>query len=176
MRSIARLTKPRLVALALMVPLVAVAGCKSSHDKAQASPAATTQQSEGKVQLVEGGIVLTTDAGIVALGANTKIPDDFPKTVPVYPGAIVNLAGRSAGAQGKPAWTLSLETGDEQAKVVAFYASGLAASAAAFKKNSDLNLGDTQMSVWQSAPYDVTLMITAGAENQTTITMTVSGK
>jgi hypothetical protein len=150
------------------------AGCKSSQEKA--GQRAATMQNGAQVQLVEGGLLMTTDAGTVALGENAKIPDDFPKTVPLYPGAKVNMAARSAGDKGKPAWSLSLESGDEQPKVVAFYASNMTASAGAFKKGSDLALGDTQMTVWQGAQFDVTLMISAGADNQTAISMTVAGK
>jgi hypothetical protein len=173
MRSTAFLSSP-FVALALTATLVAGAGCKSSQEKAGPRPSVT--QNGTQVQLVEGGLVMTTDAGTVALGENAKIPDDFPKTVPLYPGAKVNMASRSAAEKGKAAWSLSLETGDEQPKVVAFYASAMAASTGAFKKGSDLALGDTQMTVWQGAQLDVTLMISAGAENQTAITMTVTGK
>jgi len=171
MRTNAFLTYP-FVSLALAATL-ACAGCKSSQEKA-GQRAAQTQN--GEVQLVEGGLLMTTDSGTVALGENTKIPDDFPKTVPLYPGAKVNMAARSAGDKGKPAWSLSLEVGDEQPKVVAFYASGMPASAGAFKKGSDLALGDTQMTVWQGAQFDVTLMISASADSHTAITMTVAGK
>src|SRR5208283_5394795 len=125
MRSTAALASPLLspfLALALIATLPAGAGCKSAREKAEQRAVET--QTGGQVQLVDGGLILRTDAGVVALGENSKIPDDFPKTIPVYPGARVNMAARSAGSGGKPAWSLSLETGDEQPKVVAFYASG----------------------------------------------------
>ncbi len=167
---------PASLALALLVTLIPSAsiGCKSSQEKAGQRAAQT--QNGAQVQLVEGGLVMTNDAGTVALGENVKIPDDFPKTIPIYPGAKVNMASRSAAEKGRAAWSLSLETGDEQPKVVAFYASGMAASPGAFKQGSDLALGDTQMTVWQSAQLDVTLMISATADSKTAITMTVTGK
>jgi len=158
----------------LLATLAASTGCKSSHDKPQERPAAT--ETPGQLTMMDGGLTLMTDAGLVAFGGVAKVPADFPKTVPVYPGVKVNMAAHATGAKGKPAWSLSLETGDEQPKVVAFYASSFTASAGKFTKASDLAMGDTQMTVWQSADYDVTLMISAGAESQTTITMTVAGK
>jgi hypothetical protein len=167
-----------LVAVSLPVVVIATlgaaTGCKSSHDKAQERAAAT--EVPGQLQLTDGGLTLTSESGVIALGETSKVPDDFPKNVPVYPGAKVDMAAHRTGAKGKPAWSLSLETGDEQAKVVAFYTSGMTASAGKFTKASDLAMGDTQMTVWQSADYDVTLMISAGAENQTTILLTVAGK
>lgn len=169
----ARVIASSLSASLPLVLLATLAGCKSSHDKAEERPAPI--ETPGRLQLTEGGLTLTTDAGVVMLGS-TKVPDDFPKTIPVYPGAKVNMAAHTAGAKGKPAWSLSLETGDEQSKVVSFYTSGMTASPGKFAKASDLAMGETQMTVWQSADYDVTLMISAGGENQTTITMTVAGK
>jgi hypothetical protein len=154
--------------------LLAVTGCKSSHDKAQER--AATSEVPGQLQLIDGGLTLTTDAGVIALGGGSKVPDDFPKTIPVYPGAKVDLSAHATGAKGKPAWSLSLETGDEQAKVVSFYTSAMTSSAGKFTKASDLPMGDTEMTVWQSAEYDVTLMISGGAESQTTILLTVAGK
>jgi hypothetical protein len=161
------------------VVLIAVASfaCKSNKNSQDRTAAAAASQAAGQIQLVEGGLVMFTDAGSVALGTNSKIPDDFPETIPIYPGARVNMASRST-AQGKLAFSLSLETGDAQPTVVAYYAKGMAAAkgAGAFTRGSDLALGDTQMTVWQSARYDVTLMISAEADNGTAITMTVTGK
>ena len=174
MRVTAFLPSPAVpLAFVLTATLVAGAGCKSSQEKAGPRPAQT--QSAAQVQLVDGGLFMTSEAGTVALGDNAAVPGDFPKTIPIYPGAKVNMASHSAADKGK-AWSLSLETGDEQPKVVAFYASSMAASAGAFKKGSDLALGDTQMTVWQSAQLDVTLMISATAESTTAITMTVTAK
>jgi hypothetical protein len=162
------------VMIASLPALLGSAGCKSAKDKAAARAAST--ETPGELQLVDGGLILINEAGTVALGENTKIPDDFPKAIPVYPGARVNMAAHAPGGQGKGAWSLSLETGDDQPTVVAYYAKTMGASAGAFKKGSDLALGDTQMTVWQGAQYDVTLMISASPDSQTAITMTVAGK
>jgi hypothetical protein len=37
-------------------------------------------------------------------------------------------------------------------------------------------MGDTDMSVWQSPQYDVTLMVNADAEQKTSITISATGK
>src|SRR5580704_13479327 len=111
MRNTAPLTSPS-VPLAFVLSMTVVAGagagCKSSQEKAGQRAAQT--QSGAQVQLVEGGLVMTNDAGTVALGENVKIPDDFPKTIPIYPGAKVNMASRSAADKGRTAWSLSLDT------------------------------------------------------------------
>lgn len=40
----------------------------------------------------------------------------------------------------------------------------------AFTKANDLALGDTQMTIWQSAQYDVTLRVAPGASGQAAVT------
>ncbi len=157
------------LALVAAVTTGALAGiaCKGSRD-GQASPSS----SGGRLEILDGGLSLLTDAGVVSMGAGATLPADFPRAVPVYPAAKINMASRSS-PRGKPAWSLSLETSDERAKVVQFYASNMGAG---FTKASDLAMGDTQMTIWQSAQDDVTLMVATAADDRTTITMTVTSK
>jgi hypothetical protein len=49
-------------------------------------------------------------------GENAKIPDGFPKDVPVYPDATV-VAGMAGGEGG----VVTLKTGDDPDEIVAFY-------------------------------------------------------
>jgi hypothetical protein len=166
--------RPSLLPPVLVLAALATTGCKSSHDKPESQHVVPAV--DGKLAIVDGGMALVTDAGVLSFGSISSIPEDFPKALPIYPGTKVDMATRTAAAHGKIAWSLSLETGDEQPKVVAFYGSAMTASAGGFTKASDLAMGDTQMTVWQSAQYDVTLMIAKGAENETTISMTVNSK
>ncbi len=80
-----------------------------------------TQGAGGGEATVKGAdgldMKVTTSAG-----GGVKIPDDFPKDVPVYPGAKVKTA---ASVQGNR--TLSLETADAVDKAQAFYADKLKA-------------------------------------------------
>jgi hypothetical protein len=152
--------------LSVVAAAVAAPACKSAADKPH-DPAPIP----GDLHLTEGGLSLTTDAGYVALGGDAKVPPDFPKAVPLYPGVKVGMA-TGAAKGGKPTWTLALETGDEREKVVQFYA----AQMTGFTKASDLSLGDTQMTIWQSPKYDVTMMVASGATGETTIAVTVASK
>ena len=159
---------PRLTCALLL--LSTVAACKSTKQKVEET--VLEDQTGNKIKLTEGGLVMTTDAGTFALGAGSKVPDDFPKTVPVYPGARVNMAGRSPGLNGKMAWTLSLESDDDAGKVGDFYKSKMAS----FTLASDLDMAGTRMLVWQSAQNDVTLMAGPGNTGGTAFTLTVSAK
>jgi hypothetical protein len=143
--------------------------CKSARERAEEQARANAV---AQVRFVDGGLAMTTEAGTFAFGAGSKIPDDFPKTVPIYPGSHVNMAASSPGAQGKPAWSLSLDTEDPAANVAAY----CKAHMPGFTLASDLAMGDTQMQVWQSPALDVTYMIASNAGSPTAITMTVSSK
>ena len=150
--------------LLTVVTLLACTGCR----KVKVEETSIEQQTGGQVRIDGGDISLSNSAGTVGLGG--KVPDDFPKAVPVYPGAKVNLATRSASA--KPAWSLALVTGDDPDHVMDFYRSHLAG----FQSASDRTLGETHMSVWQSAQLDVTMVVAQAPDQETSISMTVSSR
>ncbi len=161
---------PVLVPASLILAAALLAGgCRRAREKAEER--AIERQTGGAVQISGGNVTLRIDGGTVAVGANAKVPASFPAEVPVYPGARVGMAAESS-QNGKTGWSLTLETGDARDKVSAFYRSSLAG----FKQSSVLDLGDAEMSVWQGDRYDVTLMIATGADQKTTLTMTVASQ
>jgi len=143
---------------------ITYAGCGRTSGKAEdgSAPAPTGAQ----VQVPEGGPKLHTEAGAAA-----TLPADFPTAIPLYPGAKV-LVATSSETLGKPAWAATLETRDTFDAVGAFYRSGLAA----FKRESGMRMGDTDMSVWQGPQYDLTLMVTESTDRTTVINLSVARK
>ena len=162
----------RLVPVVLLVLASASSGCRRAQERAEEQ--AIEQQTGGQVHLNsdKGTMTITTDAGTLMAGVGSKIPDDFPKTIPVYPGAKADLAAKSASASGKDAWTVTLESPDPKDKVVAYYKANMPA----FKMASDMNMGQTDMTVWQGTQYDVTLMISEAGAGKTTIAISAAGK
>lgn len=174
-----RLSSPGVASIAILFVVAAgTTACKSARERAEEQAAA--RRAAAQLTISDAGLTMTLEGGVFSLGAGTKLPDDFPKSVPVYPGSHIQMAARSPGAQGKPAWSLSLETQDPGTSVIAFYKAHMAG----FTQASALAMGDTQMAVWQSAQLDVTLMVSSsagGAESDgptgaTALTMTVSSK
>jgi hypothetical protein len=154
-----------LAVLALVAFLVDVyvEGCRNPK------PREATLDPSGANLLFEGGAIsLTSDGGTISLGG--PIPDDFPKAVPVYPGAKVNLARRAPG--DKQSWALALATGDDPEHVVTFYRTHLAG----FETTSDRTLAETHMSTWRSPQLDLTLVIAQGGDQETSISMTVTSR
>jgi hypothetical protein len=147
------------------------AACKRAAERMEEK--AIERQTGAEVHLDSKGGTMTfaSDAGTLVAGAGTKVPDDFPKAIPLYPGAKVDLAAKANDPKGKPAWTLTLETGDSKDQVVAYYK----AKMTGFNNASDMSLGDTDMSVWRSADYNVTLMVNTAGNQKTAITITAAG-
>ncbi|HEY8091321.1 MAG TPA: hypothetical protein VIF09_25835 [Polyangiaceae bacterium] len=167
----------RLAVVALLAAsTLATTGCKRLAEKAaeKAEEKAIERAAGAKgVQINsngQGSMTVVTDAGTVMLGSGAKIPEDFPKEVPVYPGASPTASIKtSEGA--RPAWTLTFETTDSKDKVAAYYKANLSG----FTQKSAMDLGQASILVYSSAKYDVSL--TANQQGpKTEILLAVSGK
>jgi hypothetical protein len=163
------------IVLALAVALAGVA-CKSAAERARekAEEKALEQKTGGEVKVDEnkGTLTIVTDAGAMTLGTGTSIPADFPKAVPLYPGATPGFAAKSTDPRGKDVWSLQLETGDARDKVVAYYKANMSG----FTLATNLDMGESSMEVWQSPKLDVTLIIGSESDAKTSITENVASK
>ncbi len=156
---------PRTVLIPLLACLSVLGACKRSSEK-------TGDQSGEQVQVTGDQVSIRTEGGSIAVGGNATIPSDFPKVVPIYPGAKVDLAVKSPGASTKGAWALTLETPDDRNKVFTYYKANLSA----FRQESDTSAGDTHMGTWQNPQYDVSITIAEAPSKATSITMGVNAK
>jgi hypothetical protein len=159
------------LAAALALPSV---GCKRLAERAaeKAEEKALEKSTGGQVSIngQKGTMTIVTDAGEMMVGTTAKIPEDFPKSIPVYAGATPKMSVKSAN-NGKEAWSLSLETTDSKDKVVAFYKTSLTG----FTVASSMDMGTSSMTVYQSPKYDVTVMVSAEAKT-TGISLNVASK
>ena len=170
--AVAVVVAPLLVAAAFALPSV---GCKRLAERAaeKAEEKAIEKQTGGQVTIngQKGTMTIVTDAGTMTLGETAKIPDDFPKAVPVYPGAKAKMALKSA-TNGKEAWSLSLETTDTKDAVVAYYKANMSGYTVA----STMDMGTSTMTVYQSPKLDVTMMAAAESGGKTGVTLNVASK
>ena len=103
-------------------------GCSGIVEKAQrkvadeAAEKAIEAASGGDVE-IEGETVRIQDGDqTLAMGAGAKMPENWPSTVPVYPGAQVAMSSTDA-TPGSTGMMAVLQTPDAADKVVAFYKS-----------------------------------------------------
>ena len=103
---------------------------------------------EKTIETEDGTFTIETDDGGVRIsgeeegvgevtglfGENAKIPDGFPKDVPVYPDATV-VAGMAAGDGGM----VTLQTGDDPDEIAAFYREELRSEG--WSLEGEMNLG-----------------------------------
>jgi hypothetical protein len=97
------------------------------------------------------------------------IPDDFPRTLPLYPGARVTLGGVQTIASGKRSWSLTVETPDPRDRVLVFYGTNLPG----FEPASAIDVVDSYLAVWRSPALDLDLLVGRGADGKTTVTLDV---
>lgn len=173
------------IVFALLAMLYVLVGCskikekiaeKMSEKAAEAVIEAKTgekvqiDQSDGKVR------VQSKDGkGTFVVGEN-KVPDDFPKNVPVYPGAKVESAMAATGGQGDSGFILTLSTPDAADKVAAFYKD--AASKNGAKQLLDMQTPAGHMVSWQTTDALSASAVVSGdaSENKTTIMLQASAK
>ena len=105
-------------------------GCETITEKVTEKVAesaiehAIEKQGGGEVQLdsSKGTLSVKTDKGSLEVnGAGGKVPDSWPKDVPIYPGSKVLVSMANEGQQ-----VLSLETPDSPEKAVEYYKAQLA--------------------------------------------------
>jgi hypothetical protein len=138
------------------VALAGIGGCRSGTERA----------AEKQVESA------TVDAGHAAVTVSYEVPADFPKNVPIYPGAKVDLASTATGPNGKPGWSLTLESADPVEAVAAYYKANMGG----FTLASDLPMGDTRMLSWQGPSADANLMVTRTYDEKTSISLSVGAK
>lgn len=157
----------RKLLLALIV-LSSVAGCDKIAEKLghKVAEKAIEGASGGdvKVDSSKGGVTITgKDGTVVTGGTNSKVPDGWPATVPIYPGAAVASAMTTPTAK-----SVTLSTKDPKTKVVDFYKkSGLGLE-------SEMDLGPQHILNFKHGTGSVAVIL-GGVEGQTSITVTITG-
>ena len=112
-----------------------------------------------------GGMTFTdpSTGTTVTTGESVSLPNGFPASVPLYPGAVVRSAMTTPGTQ-----TIMFATLDPVAKVIDFYK-----TKAGMTVESDINLGSQHIIVLKTPTVSVTLSLgQAGAE--TTVSLAVT--
>ena len=150
-------------------------GCRKIRERMQER--ALEKASGGKVDIEHGGDTVTIKGDKpgdqLVVGKDAKLPDDFPKTVPIYPGAKIIGSYAASGAAGKDkGFTVQLETTDAPDKVVAFYKSKMPGGSAA--QQFEMNGPTGHVLTYKDGTNAVSVITAASTDNKTTsITLTV---
>jgi hypothetical protein len=147
-----------------------LAGCGQGA-RNQLAPTATADAGDERASLdvivnaPDAGTAQATNDQAREIHVLSAAPDDFPKAVPPFPGARVLSAAKSAGSGGRPAWSVVSESSDSTENVRAYFAKHLDG----FTLSRETRLPKATLSVWQSASYDVTVMVSKEASGATKI-------
>lgn len=153
--------------LAVCLVVVATTGCEKIQEKIakKAAEKAIEGAAGGdvKVDTSSGGVTISDrkTGTVVNGGAAVKLPDGWPSSVPIYPGAAVRNAMTSSGGM-----SVTLATKDPAAAVGAFYKS----KAPALKLETDMDLGQQRIMAFKEGKRTVSISVgAAGAETMVTI-------
>jgi hypothetical protein len=95
--------------------------------------------------------------GSMAFGENVTIPDNFPKDVPVYPGArAIGIVMQQDGSKDS---VLTLKSDDDVAKVMAWYADRLKAD---WKEDSSFTANNVEIRAYSKTSAKLSLTISPG--------------
>lgn len=144
--------------------LAGATGCDKVKEKISEKVAekitekAIESQTGGSVDIERNGEKITfvgkDGKGTMQVGGG-KVPGDFPKSVPVYPGAKVAASWTSSKGD-KTAHVLTLESDDAPDKVVGYYKANLAT----LEKKFEMNSGDMSMLQMKDAANKIDLAVT----------------
>ncbi len=145
-------------ALLLMVPTLALTGCDSLKERLtrklseKAAETLIESQSGEKVEIDSKAGTMRVQSkdgkGTMTLGIDTKVPDNFPKSIPLYPAAKLMTAMGGTTDKGDGGFMLSFTSADSVEKVGAFYADAAAKGA---KKVMDMATPVGRTVSWQTA-------------------------
>jgi len=165
------LRKAVLLAAALSLPL---GGCRKIQEKMAEKAAEKATGGEVDIDSKTGQVRMKQKGADgketeVQLGQNSTIPADFPKAVPIYPGAKV-IAAVSI-SQGEGGHMVTLTTDDSVSQVSDYYKKNLTG----FKVDGEMSAGDTTILTMSSSELTVSVSATkSSTENNTAIQLTAS--
>jgi hypothetical protein len=161
--------------LLVLVALALVPACKRARNAALEQ---RTREATGveRVEIGDDGkrvtLSNTADGGAteVELGESARIPADFPRNVPIYPGAKL-VAAVGTTDQGKRSHVVTLSAAATAASVYAFYKQRLPS----FGTVEELSLGGLRMlTAKDPAGVTVEVMVTANGQDACTIQLMTS--
>jgi len=150
----------RISCAVLICLALALTGCKKSATYSTSDGSVTVEQKGGDASSMtfasKDGKSVTMNVG------GGKIPDDYPKDIPVYPGAKVTL---TQSLSEKNTRTLMLETADAADKITEFYKKGLESNG--WKVENTMMSGDMNMLTAAKENRQAVLQIMNGGDKRT---------
>jgi hypothetical protein len=114
--------------------------------KKQPAPEPVASRSDaGADAMAEGGTV-----------ARTGYPDDFPSSIPSYPGSTNVVATKNLGIRLVPTWDVSFSTSDSPGQVALFYVQNMQG----FQGSGTTSPSGKAESHWENATYHMDMYAT----------------
>lgn len=160
------------VSLSFALPL---GGCRKIEEKMAEKAAEKATGGEVDIDSKTGQVKLKQKGPDgketeVQLGAGSTVPADFPKVVPIYPGAKVMSSVAISQGEGH---MVTLNTKDTTQQVLEYYKKNMSG----FKVDGELSGGDTTILTLSNDQLTVSVTATKSSDDGTTlINLTTSAK
>lgn len=146
----------------LFVPAIALsligAGCNPVQQaQDQAAATAVERATGGKVKVDANGNQMQIkgeNGEVTTVGQNITLPDNFPKDVPVYPGAQITAV--SVSTSGEKGAILNQHTTDDLSKAVAWYADAM--TKGGFKETQTMDAGQSKFRTYENVNVTVSFV------------------
>jgi len=158
----------------VVVLISALTGCDKIKERLgeKAAEALIQSQNGEKVDIdTKDGklsVKLTDKDGTVTIGATDRLPNDFPKSVPVYPGAKVEGAVDARSDKEQGGFIVTLSTPDPAAKVSAFYKDAASKGKLILSQTA---AADAQAYAWETADGVTANAVVKGEPGKTLIVL-----
>lgn len=122
----------------LLLSLALVTGCGKKSTNIE------TKDGKVKIETESGGekVKVKTEEGEAEFGTGTKIPDNWPSDIPIYPGSSVMGSVDISGEAGEKSINVILTTTDPVDKVKAYYSKELKANDWEIMESADFTTGE----------------------------------
>ena len=162
----------------LVLAAASFTGCKSLSEMAGEKIAETTLESAtgSNVDLDtdDGSVSITTDDGEFNIGSS-KVPDNWPSSIPMYSGATVVSSMTSTGSEtGKVNGSIGLTTTDTPSQVITWYDSHLSGWTKDATASYNMSTGGSTITSATYKGTDQQVIVTASLDsstNQNTISL-----
>jgi hypothetical protein len=160
-----------LLLLVLALPAVALAGC-GGDDKAAEKIAekAIEHESGGDVDIDDGEVSVTDEDGNKStMSSSDKLPEDFPKEIPLPDGAKVTSGTKVSTDGNGDTFAVTAEVDDDPKDVLAFYKDELDG----FKKEMEISTDDGASAQYTNDEWNVLLGV-SNEDGKNLLSLTVT--
>ncbi len=155
----------RWVPVVVAVVLAVTAGCGGDDgDDGPKKSGSSVTTGAAPTPTTSPTALVPTPGGLITAAANPGLPVDFPATVPLLAGQVVQPLGGGSGEEGRKGWVLDVTVAGSAEEC--FEDAATALTRAGFVKQGELKAGKSRQAQFTTSEYAVIISAAPGAKGQ----------